>query len=254
MKKILVFMLCALMVCALPVVAFAEETVEETEAETEAETELLLQEASFGANGTYYPDPEYAGFSRVTINVPIDVVETTPVVPEETEEATVTEQIVAWVQEQFEEISVIITLILTVFYQVRKHGLLNKSIGTLNNNAVVVAEDSKTAIGKALADMEGVAAVVNGYKDEIASLLAEVRQNAEEKQRLESALTEVENYLKTAKLANVELANEVAELLVLANIPNSKKEELYSRHLAAVGAIADAEKTEVNTDDYGKEE
>ena len=49
-------------------------------------------------------------------------------------------------------------------------------------------------------------------------------------------------------LANVELANEVAELLVLANIPNSKKEELYSRHLAAVGAIAEAEKIEVNTE------
>jgi hypothetical protein len=51
----------------------------------------------------------------------------------------------------------------------------------------------------------------------------------------------------------MELANEVAELLVLANIPNSKKEELYSRHLAAVGAIAEAEKTEVTINEDGQE-
>ena len=55
------------------------------------------------------------------------------------------------------------------------------------------------------------------------------------------------NYIKASKLANVELANELAELLVLANIPNSKKDELYSRHIAAVAAISDAEKTEEKT-------
>jgi hypothetical protein len=42
-------------------------------------------------------------------------------------------------------------------------------------------------------------------------------------------------------MANVEFANEVAELLILANIPNSRKDELYARHLAAVNAIQEAE-------------
>ena len=60
----------------------------------------------------------------------------------------------------------------------------------------------------------------------------------------------LENHLKVAKLANTELANEVAELLVLANIPNSKKDELYARHRAAV-ALIDAASTEneVENDD-----
>ena len=98
-----------------------------------------------------------------------------------------------------------------------------------------------------------VSSDVTGYKEVIENLLAEYRTSAEDKQKLEQALAEFHTHLKTAKLANVELANEVAELLVLANIPNSKKEELYSRHLAAVGAIADAEKTEVISDDNGKE-
>ena len=174
---------------------------------------------------------------------PTDAVESLPTT-EKTE--TITDQIVEYVTNHLEEISVIVTLILTVFYQVRKHGVLNKTIGILNNNAVTVAEDSKIAI-------EGVSSTVTGYKVNIEALLAEFKANAEEKHKLEQTLSEVHTFLKNAKLANLELANEVAELLVLANIPNSKKDELYSRHLAAVGAIADAEKTEVIEDDNGQE-
>ena len=99
-----------------------------------------------------------------------------------------------------------------------------------------------------------MSSIVLGYKDEIETLLSAFRINSEEKQKLEKALSDVQTFLKTSKLANMELANEVAELLVLANIPNSKKEELYSRHLAAVGAITEAEKLEVTTDDNGQEE
>ena len=83
------------------------------------------------------------------------------------------------------------------------------------------------------------------YGTKIEEFLAEFRANAKEKQKLEVLLEKAESLLETAKLANVELANEVAELLVLANIPNSKKEELYARHLAAVNAMTEAEHTEV---------
>lgn len=159
-----------------------------------------------------------------------------------------TEAIIQYVQGHLEEISVIATLILTIFYQVRKHASLNKSIGTLNNNAVAVSENSSSAIGQALTSVQAVSDIVGGYKEELTKLLDEVRANAEEKNKLATALSTVEKYLETAKAANIELSNEVAELLVLANIPNSKKEELYSRHRAAVEAIATAEKTEVNAD------
>lgn len=244
MKKIFAILICAFLICAMPIVAFAEEEIppvfdEEgsatenlpTENESATEGEILGEENTPNTEETTPPDTE------------------TPKSEAQVEAELTTEKIVKYVQDHLEEISVIITLILTLFYQVRKHKVLNKSIGTLNNNSVTIAENSSTAIGKALSGVEGVSNVVLSYKDEIASLLAEVRQNAEEKKRLETALNEVENYLKTSKLANVELANEVAELLVLANIPNSKKEELYSRHLAAVGAIAEAERTEVKEDD-----
>lgn len=175
----------------------------------------------------------------------------TPVVANaaETEvEKTMTDEVVDYVKEHVEEISVIGTLLLTIFYEVRKHGKLTGSIGTLNNNAITVARNSAETIKQALAGVEGIAEVVNKYKDEIESLLGEIRKSAEEKQALEDTLTHVQNFLKTSKLATLELSNEVAELLVLANIPVSKKEELYSRHRAAVNAIAEAE-GEVTTHD-----
>jgi hypothetical protein len=231
MKKILAFIVCIVLVCAMPLVAFAEEADTDAVGEGEPIVDILPSEDEEVIEGEFEGE------------------ESTPEpTPEEQAEIT-TEKIVAWVQANLEEISVIITMILTVFYQVRKHAVLNKSIGTLNNNSIAVAKNSETAIEKALTEVASVASMVNGYKDEITSLLAEVRANDEEKQKLKEALTEVHTHLKSAKLANMELANEVAELLVLANIPNSKKEELYSRHLAAVGAIADAEKTEVKDDD-----
>lgn len=168
------------------------------------------------------------------------VVETT-----EVEEPTVTESIVDYVKGHIEEISVIVTLLLTIFYNVRKHGVLNQSIGTLNNNAITVAQNSNLAIQNALA-------CIAEYGGKIDSLLTEFRTNAEDKEAQADVLSKVKHFLETAKLANVELADEVAELLVLANIPNSKKDELYARHIAAVNAIADAEKTEVNNHDGEK--
>lgn len=175
-----------------------------------------------------------------TESIPVTEGETTEVEP------TITETITGWVQENFEEISVVGTLLATIIYEIRKHKKLNGSIGTLNNNAVAVAENSATAIKEALSKADGITEILQGFKDEIAKLLEEIRKTAEEKQSLEETLAHVANYLKTAKLANVEFANELAELLCLANIPNSKKDELYARHTTAVHELEVAEEVMSN--------
>ena len=175
---------------------------------------------------------------------------------EETEEKSeiqieadlITEQIVEWFQLHLEEISVIITLILTLFYQVKKHASLNKSIGTLNNNAVAVAEKSKLSIDQALAGVSGASSVVVEYIGKMDNLLAEVRTNEDDKKKMQAALDTAMKYVESAKDANVEFANELAELLILANIPNAKKDELYARHRAAVEAIKALGNAEVKTD------
>lgn len=169
-------------------------------------------------------------------------IETEIIVTESDAPDITTEDVVGYIKAHFEEISVVITLILTLIYNVRKHKLLDRSIAITNNNAIAVAENSGVAMQNALGKMEA-----------FDMLLAEYRASAEEKKKLEATLNEAMNYIKASKLANVEFANELAELLVLANIPNSKKEELYSRHLAAVSTIAEVEKTEENADDNGKE-
>ena len=288
MKKLLAFMLCAVLMCAAPTVAFAEDVADEnvTTAEEVPTTEEIVTEGEITVVETM-PETELIVPEQVTEPVdtepvteaaPVETepvatepaetepVETEPVVTEpvstDTEADSVTleeiqtycDKVVEWVLASFEEISVIVTLIAGAYYSFRKHGWLNKAISTLNNNAVVIAEDSKSAINNALAEVKGMAETVSEYKAMIEAALEEVRKSDEEKKRLEAALNQFESYLKTSKLANIELANEVAELLVLANIPNSKKEELYSRHVAAVGAITEAENAEVKTDDHGKEE
>ena len=134
-----------------------------------------------------------------------------------------------------EEISVILTLIFSALLGALKNKQINSSVTTLNNNSVAVANNS-------LESMKGMSAVVEKYKEAMTEMLSEIRRNDEERASLEESLAEVSKYLKSTRLANVELANEVAELLVLANIPNSKKDELYARHLAAVNAIAEAER------------
>ena len=225
MKKNKLYIVLAVLICLTIIVGLAKIAVSaEDEIPTDIDTNAVESESM-----PIEEETATEGENTSTITVPT------------------TDEIIKWVETHLEEISVIVTLIATLFYQVRKHAALNKSIATCNNNAVSIVENSNEAIKTALSRVEDVSSVVDKYKDEIVSLLAEIRQTDDEKKKLETALVEVENYLKTAKLANTELANEVAELLVLANIPNSKKDELYSRHRAAVDAIdaADHTKTEV---------
>jgi hypothetical protein len=199
MKKILAILLCIVVICTLSVTVFAEETTPEGTPEDFPSQEEIEAEADKIANN-------------------------------------IVDDIVAWVQNHLEEISVIVTLLLTIFYNVRKFATMNKSIGTLNNNAITVAKDSSAAIDSALVGLEGVNSIVSTYVNEFADL----------KGTIKASLEQTEKRYETAKLANIELANEVAELLVLANIPPSKKEELYARHRAALDKIAEAEKpTEV---------
>ena len=107
-------------------------------------------------------------------------------------------------------------------------------MAVMNNNNISVATSSADAVNKALAKVEAVSGALGGYEQKMELLLGEIRKNAEEKDHLENMLLQVESYLKTAKCANVELANELAELLNLSNIPNAKKDEMYARHITAV--------------------
>lgn len=195
MKKIFVVLLiCTFLTFAFSVTTFAEETTPAEEIEIE---EIETEEVS------------------ESFDISID-------------------DIISYVKEHYEEISVILGLIVSALYSLRLNKKTANSITTVNNNAVAIAENSASS-------MAAMSGVVEQYQTQMEAMLDEIRRNDKERADLEESLAEVTKYLKATRLANVELANEVAELLILANIPNSKKDELYARHLAAVNEIALAE-------------
>ena len=224
MKKILAILI-ALMICVMPLVAFAEDA-EVVEGDNSTTTEEVPTEGEISA-------------------------------PDETpEEVTaLTDTIVKWIEEHSAELGIIVTLIGYGIVMLKKLGTVIKSAGTMNNNAISMAKTSTEFMGNALTEMQSASGAVTGYQTEIALLLETFRNTAEDKARLENELLEIHKALKLAKESNIEFSNELAELIALANIPNYKKEEMGARHLAAVNAIAEAETVteEVKKDD-GKEQ
>ena len=228
MKKLFTFIMCALLlICTIHVCAFAEgESVSDIETNEGAVDTLPFAEESDSESensGTLYS---------------IDIS---------------TEAIMEYIKSYFEEITVVISLIVTAFYNIRKHKQFNRSISVTNSNAITVSENSERVIAEALNKIEGISVNVSEYKEAFATLLDEYRASEEEKKCLQKTLDEAMSYIKNAKLANIEFAKELADLLMLANIPNSKKEELYKRHLTAVNAIDPGSKTEVNINEVGQE-
>ena len=257
MKKFIAFILCTIiLMCATSFATSAEDsTLDSAEQSPSVSENLPTSEEIVTDEKTegVVTVPETEAATPETEAIP----ETSTAAPNVTEPTT-SETIVNYIKAHFEEISVVLTLILTIFYNVRKHKLLNKSISATNHNAITVADNSERIISEALERMQGISTDVSGYKEAFTKLLEEYRASEEEKRNLEKTLNDAMSCIKTAKLANVEFANELAELLVLANIPNSKKDELYARHIAAVKSISEAEEnvtlTEVITDDIGKKE
>lgn len=193
MKKIIVFMLCAMLIFALPVVAYAEEGGSTTDEQNGVVTENSTENET-ATEGEILPP-----------------------------EKTVTESIVEYIQEKFPEIAILlVSLAMTAFITHLKNKLTT-SMAVMNNNNISVATSSAEAVNKALEKIEALSGAVE-----------EIRKTAEEKEAIEQMLLQVDAHLKTAKLANVEFANELAELLNLANIPNSKKNEMYARHTKSV--------------------
>lgn len=233
MKKYLTLLLCILLLLALPFSVYAEE-------ETTAESTETVGETTETTTGGAITAPSEA---------PAEA-------PEEGAENLLSVKFEEWVLPNLEEISVVITLILTAFYNMRKHKLLNKSIGTMNNNTITIAENSANMMNQAVSNISNTANIVTQYDARIAAMLEAHQATVADRDRLEKELHELKAFLRSAAEANLEFSNELAELLNLANIPNFKKEEIGARHLAAVNSIKTAEEDALHTEEVienGKE-
>ena len=230
MKKIFAI-LVVLMLWVTPLVAFAED-----EGEAPVVTEGVEEDNSTTIEET-----------------PAEGENSPPVETLETEVTAISDIIVGWIEEHTAELGIIVTLIGYGFVMIKKLGTVIKSAGVMNNNAITMAKTSTDFMGNALSQMQTASGAVVGYDTRILALLEAFKNTAEDKARLERELVEIKNYLQTSSKANIEFANELADLLALANIPNFKKEELGARHLTAVNSIIEtAAKAEAEADAAAK--
>ena len=232
MKKLVVGILCFMLLIA-PLSASAEEAAEGV---TEGET--------MGGDVIDTPAEEIATGEEIEGDgeavVPDDVPTDDPTFEEEVE--VVTDKIVKWLEDNSALLGMIVTLIGYGIVTFNRLSTVIKSASTMNNNAIAIAKNSKDVVDEALTSINSASGAVTNYDARIMALLEAFKTTAEDKARLEKEFVELKNYLKTSTDANIEFANELAELLGLANIPNHKKEEIGARHLEHVKAILEAEK------------
>ena len=149
-------------------------------------------------------------------------------------EMTITEKVVEYVKANAEGILAVIASIGSAILVKLITTKLSNSVTTLNDNAIEIAKSSDESLKTTTKENEAFTA-------KIQELLDKYEKSEEDKKLYEEALVQAETFINGAKIAMLEVSNEFAELLVLANIPNSKKEELYARHKQAVRSIEEVE-------------
>lgn len=169
------------------------------------------------------------------------------------EEEPFTDVLVNWFKSNFEEITVLVSLVGAALYSKIKDGKFSNSLGTLNGNAIAIAKQGADVATAAAEKMTAVADKLSTYEGKLAEFegkyeeLIESFKTAEgEKLELVDLLTRIEKALAAVKCAAVENADEIANLICLSGIPNAKKDELYGKHLNAVHALEAIEEVKEN--------
>ena len=225
-RKLLVF-LCMFVILLCPLSVFAEDTVDvPTEETTTMPEEVTPDVVPEDTTPEATPPATNEGSSEFDWGEVKD---------------TISGYIVNWVQPHIEEISVVVAIIGFIIDNRREKKYNRKNMSVMNNNAITMAQDNAVFMGEALTSVRLAAEAVTNYDDQIVKLLESFKNNAEDRKKLETQIIELKEYLAVATKANTEFANELAELLALANIPNYKKEEIGARHLKHVTAILEAE-------------
>ena len=232
MKKLIVGILCFMLIIT-PLSASAEEAAEGvTEGETVGDEVIDTPAEEIPT------DEEIEGDGEVV--VPDDVPTDDSTFEEEVE--VVTDKIVKWLEDNSALLGMIVTLIGYGIVTFNRLSTVIKSASTMNNNAIAIAKNSKDVVDEALTSINSASGAVTNYDARIMALLEAFKTTAEDKARLEKEFVEIKNYLKISADANIEFANELAELLGLSNIPNFKKESIGAAHLERVKAILEAQK------------
>lgn len=218
MKKLLIFVTVITLMLTFTVGVFAESSTD-----ISAPDEVISE----GEN-----TPEEENATEGEISGDSDIQEA----PESSDEIPVSAMIVKFIEEHFDSTSILslaATMVVYIFYEIKQRKMLKGSVGTLNNNAIQIAESSVKAVDKAFTEAQRMLDTISEYKTEFAELLNEIRKSAEEKESLEATLHSVNAFMKAVATALKENSDEVMDLLLAANIPNAVKNDMYKRHKEA---------------------
>ena len=220
MKKIIVAILVFMLVLVLPITASAAE-VEETPEDTEG----VISPAE---------DVDAPGSSE-NAQEEVPTQDLAPAVSE-----TFSDKLVKFITKNYTG-SALFTFataaIADIIYTIKKNKAMGATIGTLNNNSVTIAKNAEEKLVYAMNAIQTAYKRIEEYGEKIDALLDKISKDAEEKATLEQIVNEVNQRLELFKRADMELADELAELLNLSRLPNSVKDELYARHISAKALI-----------------
>lgn len=149
-------------------------------------------------------------------------------------EMTITERVVEYVKENAEGILAVLASLGSAILVKLIGGKLSNSVSTLNNNSINIAKEASDKLETATKKLDE-------YEGKMADFLSKLNRSEEEKKILETTVAQVDTFLKSAKVAILDLADELAELLLLANIPIAKKEEALKIHQEALKKINEIE-------------
>ena len=236
MKKLLIlFVTLALLLC-LPFTALAtsEETIPDESAAPTAESSTESK-----IDGESAPEAPSSAEDQTQV-------------PKEDDLIPVSDKIISFITEHYGDsaiISFVITGIVGIAVYLKKNKGLLAAIGVFNKNAITVAQNSDDSVKEASAKMEKAELKFSECFAAMQALMDEIRKTEGEKKALETLMKTVSERLERFKLADIELADEIAQLLNLSNLPTSVKDELYARHKASLALIEGANAEEVSEDD-----
>ena len=158
-------------------------------------------------------------------------------------QSTTWDKIAEFCERHIEAISLIVCAVAVILYMIvrlRSNKKLRDNIGTATNNAVETVEIAKQMNADSVVALEKTARSVDSFKDilgtattEMRALMEETRQKTAENETLRSAL-------RHNSAADMLVADTVNELLQLANIPQNKKDAIYTK-ITHAKALIDSE-------------
>lgn len=218
--KLLIAILCLMVIC-LPLNVFAEDIPADVTI-TVADNEVIPEEDVPAAETPEDVPEDKRGFNWEDVK------------------NTVGSKVEAWVIANAEEIGVALTVISFIIDNRREKKKIKKDMSVMNNNAITIAKEGSAHMTASEIAINNAAAAVLAFEKRITEIIEKYGEAAEAKKILEVEIVEIKEYCKVLAESNQEFANEFAELLSLANIPNYKKEEMGARHRARSLAIKEA--------------